>query len=360
MKTYSLFSLFMVASLLLAGCTGAAPASPAHGTATSIASRAETAPTINLDPATGSPNTRVVVTGSGFPAGSRVALHLGATQQLYAVAVANPEGKVTIAFLVPGQLPDGADQDLAVMLANEDLSLTAAATFRVQRPTPTSPPTPRPAATPAPVQPGGPTAFVNFDFLNVRAGPGTNHDLVTKLNRNQSMSLLGRSGDSAWARVRVPGGAEGWVSTQYITATVPIASLPVIQITQPVSTPGSSATAATPIPAGEQDKAVAAAIGFYSAWASGAGQYGNLELALQYVSQSLAEEIRADNSALLRLVGVESRPRYTRVQITRFDGTTAVARATLELASGNHVVDTTLVKQDGTWVIEKFQPVAEP
>jgi len=29
------------------------------------------------------------------------------------------------------------------------------------------------------------------------------------------------------------------------------------------------------------------------------------------------------------------------------------------LASGDYSVDTTLVKQEGAWVIEKFQPVAQ-
>ena len=372
MKPCHRFSLFVSVGLFLASCTGPTPTLQPNATATFLARATAVAPTVSLNPTAGSVNTRVTITGSGFPAASRVGLYVGPTeadalQKIYAVAVASLEGKVTLAFVVPERWPSGApvEQDVVFILASEDLSLKAQATCQFQRPTAQPAPTRPPAAPSGPTAtPSGPTAFVNVDFLNVRAGPGVNYDLVTKLNRNQSMSLLGRNGESTWARVRVPGGAEGWVSTQYITTTVPLASLPVIQITSPTPTRGPVATAAlpaptpgqplattAPAPAGEQDKAVAAAIGFYAAWAN-----GNLDQALQYVSKPLADQIRADSSLLPRLLGTSSRPRYTRVEIQKFDGTTAAARATLQLASGDYIVDTMLVKQEGFWVIEKFQP----
>ena len=275
MKAHHLFSLFILVSLFLASCSGGTPASTVNGTATAMASRAgESAPTITLNPTTGSANTRVAVKGTGFPVGSRVSLRLG-TAQLYAVAVADLDGKVALAFTVPDELPDGtstADQELVVSLTSEDMSLQATASFRVQRLIPTQPPTPRPPAAPTATKPSSePTGYVNFDFLNVRTGPGTNYDLVTKLNRSQSMSLVGRNGDGTWARVRLAGGQEGWVFTQYLTATVPIASLPVVEGALPTSTParavatpapGQPATPAAPVGAGEQDKAVAAVIGY--------------------------------------------------------------------------------------------------
>jgi len=365
MKPCHLFSLFVSVGLFLASCAGPAPTSQPNATATLLARATAVAPTVSLNPTAGSVNTRVTITGSGFPAASRVGLYVGPTeedalQKIYAVAVASLEGKVTLAFVVPERWPSGApvEQDVVFILVSEDLSLKAQATCQFEHPTAQPVPT-RPPATPS-----GLTAFVNSDFLNVRSGPGVNYDLVTKLNKSQSMSLLGRNGEGTWARVRVPGGAEGWVYTQYITTTVPLASLPVIQTTPPTPTRGPVATAAlpaptpgqpitttAPAPAGDQDKAVAAAIGFYAAWAN-----GNLDQALQYVSKPLADQIRADNSLLPRLLGTPSRPRYTRVEIQKFDGTTAVARATLELASGDYIVDTTLVKQEGFWMIDEFQP----
>ncbi len=373
MNAPHLSSLFILVSLFLASCAGGTPASPANVTATFIASHLATpAPTITLDPTTGNPNTRVTVTGSGFPPGTRVGLHLGPT--LEAVAVASSDGKVTLAFVVPDRLPDGtstADQDLAVLLADEDLSLKATAAFRVQGSVPTQPPTPRPQATPTFAPPASePTAYVNFDFLNVRTGPGVSYDLVTKLNRNQAMSLLGRNSDSTWARVRVPGSVEGWVFAQYITATVALASLPVITSApptppsgQPAGTaapsapaPGQPASTPAPVAANEQDKAVAAAIGFYVQWASGAGPNGNLEQALLNVSKVLADQIRADNSVLLSMMDVPARPQFTQVQMQRFDGTTGVARATLKIGDSERIVDASLAKENGVWVIVKFQP----
>jgi len=79
--------------------------------------------------------------------------------------------------------------------------------------------------------------------------------------------------------------------------------------------------------------------------------------ALQYLSPALADQIRADNNSLLQLLVVPSRPKYTEVETQRFDGATALVRATLQYDSGNHVVDTSLAKENGIWVITKFQPV---
>ena len=370
MKTHHLFSLFVLVSLFLASCSGGLPASQVSGTATAIAGGAGgSAPTITLNPTAGSANTRVAVKGDGFPPGSRVSLRLGATQP-YAVAVADSDGKVSLAFLVPNELPDGtstADQELVVLLSSEDMRLQATASFRVQRLVPTQPPTPRPPAAPTATQPSsGPTGYVNFDFLNMRTGPGTKYDLIAKLNQGQSMSLLGRNSDGTWALVRLPGGQEGWVFTQYLTATVSITTLPVIGDTPPTSTPGRAAvtpspgqpaTPGAPVAANEQDKAAAAAIGFYTQWASGAGPHGNLDKALQYVSTSLADQIRADNSVLFSMLDVPARPQYTQVQIATIDATTAVARAILKIGDSERAVDTMLAKEGEAWVVVKFQPV---
>ena len=370
MKTHHLFSLFILVGLFLASCSGGTPASRVNGTATALAGRASgSAPTITLNPTTGSANTRVTVKGAGFPAGSRVSLRLG-TAQAYAVAVADPDGNVALAFTVPDELPDGtstANQELLVLLTSEDTSLQATASFQVQRPTPAQAPTPRPPAAPTATKPSSePTGYVNFDFLNMRTGPGTKYDLIAKLDRNQSLSLVGRNSDGTWALVRLPAGQEGWVFTQYLTATVPITSLPVIGETLPTSTPSRAATTpnpvlpttpGAPVAANEQDKAVAATIGFYTQWASGAGPHGNLEKALQYVSTPLADQIRADNSVLFSMLDVPARPLYTEVQITRIDATTAVARATLKIGDSERAVDTMLAKEGEAWVIVQFQPV---
>jgi len=128
----------------------------------------------------------------------------------------------------------------------------------------------------------------------------------------------------------------------------------------PAQGPGLPPATAPAAPANEQEAALAAAVSFYTQWAGGPGPNGNLAQALQYVSKALADPINADNSSLLRMTGAPSRPLYTQIEVQRFDSTTALMRATLQLESGgNRVVDTTLAKENGAWVIVKFQPVTQ-
>jgi uncharacterized protein YgiM (DUF1202 family) len=268
---------------------------------------------------------------------------------------------------MPDRWPNGApitEKALLLIVANDDLSLRVTAPFSFQLPPPPQPTPTLPPATPTPttvIMPtNAPSARVNYEFLNVRSGPGITFTLLTKLEQNVTLSLLGRNDDSTWVRIRLPDGREGWAYTQYIKASVAIASLPLASTLPPTQGPGLPPATAPLVPANEQGAALASAVSFYTLWASGAGPYGKLDEALQHVSKSLADQIRADNSSLLRMVGVPSRPLYTQIEVQRFDGTTALMRATLQLESGgNRVVDTMLTKENGAWVIVKFQSVTQ-
>lgn len=70
-------------------------------------------------------------------------------------------------------------------------------------------------ATPAAAQ----TLFVTTNGLNVRVGPGTNFRVLTTIGRGTAVVVLRRSG--GWVRVRLPGGAVGWVSASYLAARRP-------------------------------------------------------------------------------------------------------------------------------------------
>ena len=115
-------------------------------------------------------------------------------------------------------------------------------------------------------------------------------------------------------------------------------------------------SAAPTFPASDTQAVLTATISFYTQWASGAG--GNLDKALLYVTPSLGEQIRADPPSLLKMMGVPTRPKYVEVAIRRIDSASALVRATLQLDSGKSEVDTTLDKQNGAWLITKFQPAA--
>jgi len=80
---------------------------------------------------------------------------------------------------------------------------------------------------PSPAPSNVPSAYVSFEFVNVRLGPGPSYGLVVKLDRGQAMSLIGRNADGSWVQVRLPGDQAGWVPAASIEANVTILSLPV-------------------------------------------------------------------------------------------------------------------------------------
>jgi uncharacterized protein YraI len=79
-------------------------------------------------------------------------------------------------------------------------------------------------------------AVVSTPLLNVRTGPGANFAIVAKLPRGTAMNLIGRNADSSWLQMSIPGGAAGWVSSRYVSASVYIPGLPVTSDTG--TTPG--------------------------------------------------------------------------------------------------------------------------
>lgn len=88
-------------------------------------------------------------------------------------------------------------------LTEADLPLT-------QTPEPSS--TPEPTATSEPTAEVTPGAQVVSKGLNVRKGPGLGYAIVGGLKYGDTMELLGKTPDGAWAKVRFPDGSEGWVS----------------------------------------------------------------------------------------------------------------------------------------------------
>jgi uncharacterized protein YraI len=77
-------------------------------------------------------------------------------------------------------------------------------------------------------QPPTNTAIVNTGALNVRYGPGTNFGVFTVLVRGQVVSMVGRAAYSTWVQVRLPSGSLGWVNSNYLLTSIPIAELPIV------------------------------------------------------------------------------------------------------------------------------------
>ena len=54
-----------------------------------------------------------------------------------------------------------------------------------------------------------PHFLIKAENINLRAGPGTEHKVVTKLNKYDIVKTLEKRDD--WARVQTAGGQEGWM-----------------------------------------------------------------------------------------------------------------------------------------------------
>lgn len=97
-------------------------------------------------------------------------------------------------------------------------------------------------------------AVVTTPFLNVRGGPGANFPDLGNLAQGQGVDLIGRNADNSWVQINVPGGIQGgWVSSRYISASVPIGWLPLTSNTgisptypQPVPTWGATGIVTAP------------------------------------------------------------------------------------------------------------------
>jgi uncharacterized protein YraI len=95
-----------------------------------------------------------------------------------------------------------------------------------------NPATPVVVVPPAP--PSGAAIATATDFINVRAGPGTNFSVLVVAPPGSTAEVTGRSADSGWWQVRVPTrfspNGLGWVSAQFVvtqnTGSVPVVGAP--------------------------------------------------------------------------------------------------------------------------------------
>lgn len=54
------------------------------------------------------------------------------------------------------------------------------------------------------------------DRLNLRSGPGTGHDVIGSVTRNQAVTPIGAITDG-WVQVRLEDGREGWLADDYLS-----------------------------------------------------------------------------------------------------------------------------------------------
>jgi hypothetical protein len=128
--------------------------------------------------------------------------------------------------------------------ATPALTNTAAPTTTPPPPTPIAPtpttvvPTPKPSDTPTPA----PHAVVASEALNVRSGPGTQFEVMTRLTRGDALTVVGQSGRCNWLKVLMAQGATGWVARQtggveLVTLYLPCETIPELRVPTPTARP---------------------------------------------------------------------------------------------------------------------------
>ncbi|MCC7207235.1 MAG: SH3 domain-containing protein [Anaerolineae bacterium] len=160
-----------------------------------------------------------------------------------------------------------------VEVSGPDATLIAALpTQNTPEPTPTRrPPSPTPdapanTATPAPtltpsitptVAGVAPTLRVTFDFLNIRAGPGTEYPQIGRMNNGETARIVGRNADRTWIVVEF-GPVRGWVTSNpnfseisgdttnipLVAAPAAPAATPTLQLVQPLAPTSTVGTVA--------------------------------------------------------------------------------------------------------------------
>jgi hypothetical protein len=98
--------------------------------------------------------------------------------------------------------------------------------IEVEAPTPTPSPSPTPEpATPTPVPPT-PTplpaadAIVDTEYLNVRAGPSTNYEIVDGVSAGDELTVTGKNDASTWLKIETDEIEEGWIFADLVTVYV--------------------------------------------------------------------------------------------------------------------------------------------
>ncbi|MDX2139193.1 MAG: serine/threonine protein kinase [Chloroflexota bacterium] len=154
--------------------------------------------------------------------------------------------------LTPTSTPSSTPSTTPTITPSRTPTATASQTPSIT-PTPTATSTFTPTLTPTPATP----IAEPVSPLNVRVGPGTSYPVITQLDLDASVAIIGISEDGAWYRVALDDGTAGWISASpNLISTfgslrgIPIAEAPSSTPTEtplPTRTPSSTATF-TPTP----------------------------------------------------------------------------------------------------------------
>ena len=185
------------------------------------------------------------------PTPDAVALEATVAQRIFATLTASAPTATTIPTAAPTSTSTSA-----VMPAEAPATQIATDVPPTDTPVPPTPtatsllPTPTDTSVPATPTLEGPLAAVKSQALNIRAGPGTSHAIVSASRQGELLQITGRNEDSSWLEVALADGRIGWVSASLVepsVATNQIAlaeTIPTAPPAPPTASPVPQATAA--------------------------------------------------------------------------------------------------------------------
>ena len=196
---------------------------------------------ITLSVTSGAPGTTVSISGTGWPAGSRVTISLVPQDPpIYTInsAVVDQNGNFSVEMIIPTDPRWLNESPVPILVQLEDGSQSAQALLTIINPVDGPPVTPikvidvspvQPTPTMVPPPPSVAQLTVNAHALNVRIGPGTNYDILGVMLLGQQARIIGRNNDATWWQINFPGAKAGvgWVSAAYVTAEN-IGNVPVV------------------------------------------------------------------------------------------------------------------------------------
>lgn len=137
-----------------------------------------------------------------------------------------------VAAVVPTAEPATNNTPAPTATQPPDPTATATATATTA-PTATTVAAPTSTITPTAVITG--PFLVTADIVNVREGPGLTYDVLGVLAAGQSWPVQGRNAAGDWVQGCCVAGVPGWITTQFVTVSVPIDDLPIISVLPPIT-----------------------------------------------------------------------------------------------------------------------------
>lgn len=104
-------------------------------------------------------------------------------------------------------------------------------------------PTKAPTEPPPPTEAPKPITAITAEVLNIRQGPARTTPSLGKLQKGQTVTVVGRNGDATWLMIQIPEqSGTGWVSAEFVTVDGDVNTLPVSTGESSNNNPGPTET----------------------------------------------------------------------------------------------------------------------